>query len=529
MERREGAPVRQFAAALALLVSACGSVAPTTPAAQSRFIGGVVADEPRAALVGLAALKDGGTAADAAAATFFALSVTYPLAAGIAGGGTCLSYDAVTGTSESIDFTPGAAALGGSVALPGSVRGIAAVHSRFGRLRWSQVVLPAEEMARFGFSASRALAVGAGEYVRATGSSDLGPFISGGQAISEGAEIQLPALADVLSIIRTKGSGDLYFGSLGQELIVSAQRVGGRLTLDDMREYLPGWERSRRASFGDLSFYTASSGPTGAMITSAIWSMVTDQNRYFGTDEAGRAHLLIEASWRAFSEAAKGGEDLTPFRAAALMSDYQPARHLSREHPDVPDLSPWLGAGRDGATGFVALDAAGSAVACVVTMNAPFGNGVWSPRLGIFLAPSIPGGPDGWLQGGTDLMVPAVVANAVTGELVTALTATGGPAAPPTLVAVAARSILDVAPLSEAINAPRVVGLPVPDVAAYERGVTAGMLDALRSAGHRLVEAENFAIVNGILCFGGATLDPTSCGFVPDGRSFGLGDGGMEF
>ena len=150
--------VRQFALGAMFLAASCTGSAPQQKIPTVSFIGGVTSDEPRATLAGLAALEIGGTAADAAVATFFTLAVTYPLAAGLAGGGACVVYDALSGTAESIDFSPSVPALGGAVAVPGAVRGMAALHARFGRLRWSQLVLKAEEKARFGFPASRALA-----------------------------------------------------------------------------------------------------------------------------------------------------------------------------------------------------------------------------------------------------------------------------------------------------------------------------------------------------------------------------------
>jgi len=86
--------VRQLITVLGagIVCVACGSDGP--PEGQVGFIqenfGGVVSDEPRSALVGRDVLSAGGTAVDAAVATYFAMAVTYPGAATLGGGGICV-------------------------------------------------------------------------------------------------------------------------------------------------------------------------------------------------------------------------------------------------------------------------------------------------------------------------------------------------------------------------------------------------------------------------------------------------------
>ena len=62
-----------------------------------------VSDEPLAARAGAAALADDGTAVDAVATMFFTLTATYPVAAGLGGGGICLLRDA---SGQVTEFAP---------------------------------------------------------------------------------------------------------------------------------------------------------------------------------------------------------------------------------------------------------------------------------------------------------------------------------------------------------------------------------------------------------------------------------------
>ncbi len=139
----------------------------------------VVAQEPIATDVGVEILKKGGNAYDAAIAVSFALAVTYPTAGNIGGGGFALVRTAA-GDNNFIDFrekAPGKASrdmyldaqgkptrdsvVGGRASgVPGTVRGLALLHKKYGKLKWSQLLAPAVRLARNGFEVSYPLARG---------------------------------------------------------------------------------------------------------------------------------------------------------------------------------------------------------------------------------------------------------------------------------------------------------------------------------------------------------------------------------
>ena len=156
--------------------------------------GGVAAGDPQAAAVGQRILRQGGNAADAAAAMYFALAVTDPGAAGLGGGGLCLIYQKASNSATVMDFRPGVSAAPGAVAVPGNVRGFAALQGRYGALHWGQVVAPAEIMARFGWQLSRASLQEIADQ-RAAGGAVPALFQGvAGQALREGETVRWPAL-----------------------------------------------------------------------------------------------------------------------------------------------------------------------------------------------------------------------------------------------------------------------------------------------------------------------------------------------
>src|SRR5262249_33498165 len=122
--------------------------------------------------VGCDVLKRGGNAVDAAVATAFALAVTYPAAGNIGGGGfmtvypgggaepVVIEYRETAPTAATKDmFTDKDGLYGHKVGgVPGTVRGMALAHRKFGKLPWKDLVMPAVRLAEEGFVLDAAVA-----------------------------------------------------------------------------------------------------------------------------------------------------------------------------------------------------------------------------------------------------------------------------------------------------------------------------------------------------------------------------------
>lgn len=259
---------------------ACGSDGP--PEGQVGFVeenfGGVVSDEPRSALIGRDILSAGGNAVDAAVATYFALSVTYPGAATLGGGGMCVVYRGQEETVEAIDFRPALFAVGNrAVMIPGAVRGMFALHARYGRLKWEALLLPAERLARFGNPVSRAFARQiAGLPGAAFSDPDFSRlFARGGKPTAEGEMLRQEELSATLAGIRLRGPGEFYSGDLAGILATDLGSMAGiQVPADAFRNYRPKWLKTEIVDVGKNELHLPG-GPVGQR-AAAIWRTLAD-------------------------------------------------------------------------------------------------------------------------------------------------------------------------------------------------------------------------------------------------------------
>ena len=317
------------------------------------FLGGAAADEPRAAVIARDILSAGGSAGDAAVAGFFALAVTLPSSVGLGGGGVCTAWNARIGEIQVIDFSPEpiAASRGRSrdAAIPTSVRGMFALHARYGRFRWSQLITPAENLARFGTQTSRALAQEIEAYgpAKQKGHSLASLFNTpAGRKRAEGDPLSRLDLAAVMGQIRARGAGALYIGPLANRILEAYDRAGVDMTKEELRDYSPSWVRPSVIDFGDhvMGF---SPGPQtdGPLALEAVNSLVNGVNFLSGGASGERNNMLMSVAGDSRSSGTKGG----------------------------------------GAAGLVTVDPEGNAIACTFTLGRAFGTGHLAPGTGIVI------------------------------------------------------------------------------------------------------------------------------------------------
>jgi gamma-glutamyltranspeptidase / glutathione hydrolase len=525
--------LRQFTvcALSAAAIAGCSpreTPAPGAAGVTSGFFGAVAADEPQAALIGRDILSTGGSAADAAIAMYFAMAVTLPSQASLGGGGVCVTFNAVTNEAQALEFLarPSSPAQSGAdrpTAVPGNIRGFFALHGIYGRLRWSQLLAPAENLARFGVPVSRALSNDLTQVESALAREPRMRRIfsaeGGRRMVAEGDTLVQPDLAAVLAGIRTSGPGDFYSGSLSAQFLQGAREAGGSLSRDDLADYQPVWRKPLMVGFDDERAYFAPPPPAGGVIAGQMWAMLVRDNRFDKAPPTDRDALLVSAAGRAFADrqrwATGSAADLQSLvssaRVDALLggnNNRVPSRAVAARQPAMENPA---------AATFVAIDGQGTAVACAVTLNSLFGTGRVAGDTGIVLASS-PG------QGGRGaaMLGPMVVVKPSGREFVFAGAAAGGVAAPTALVDVAARVLLAGEPLGAATEAPRMHGGSDPEFVYVEPEASRRSVQTLVGLGYEAVPAERLGRVNAIACPAGLQSSPETCAAATDPRGFGL-------
>jgi gamma-glutamyltranspeptidase / glutathione hydrolase len=461
---------------LCLLLAACGTAKPIGVVGHVQGFGGMVAaDEPRAAMLGRSVLSAGGSATDAAVAMSFAMSVTLPSEVGLGAGGVCLVYDRQQEKTEVIDFVaPPTGASAAESAIPALPRGMYALHARYGKLKWEQLLAEAEGMARLGVPVSRAL----GQQLAGASLTDENArrifTRPDGQPLAEGDTLIQPDLGATLARLRVRGVGDFYAGNWSADLANAAKDAGVSLTPEALRGFTAQWKAPVEVAYGNnVALFPPS--PAAGSLEAEWWAALARDGAYASADAAGRPPLLAKTESRGFA-----GQ---------------------------------TGAGLQGAvsgSGLVAIDGEGSAVACSLSLNKTFGSGRILPGTGILLAAR----PAGAGQGPYGAMLGV---NRNSNEFRYAAAVGSGATASTSLLEVSLATLIGQVPLPQAIAAPRLSA--VNDVVRVEPGNPAA--GSLEHGGLKVEQAPLPGRVNAIVC-GSGNPNSERCAVATDPRGYGL-------
>lgn len=525
--------------------------------------GMVASDEELGSQAGVEIMKRGGNAVDAAVAVAFALAVVEPAAGNIGGGGFMLVRLA-DGRSSFFDYrevAPGhatsdmyikgdgkldasAATVGPrSVAVPGTVAGLALALKTYGTMKLADVMAPAIRLAQDGFPVSAKLA-----HQLEQNRTDLQKFstsnrifLRDGRLWQAGDVFKQPELAATLRRIAKNGPEEFYRGETARAIAADMNAFGGIVTLEDLAAYQPKVRQALRAKYENeehawevLTSPPPSSGGVAIIEALNMLEHVPLKN----WDDVNSVHMTVEVMRRVFADRAAYLADpdyasipvdglIAPCYAAERAATIDPAHASSSKEvkagiPHVcgmaasvaaPELVSGLSEGPH-TTHFSVVDAQGNAVASTYTLNNSYGSH-FTCSAGFLLndemddfttQPGVPNALFGLMQSEANAiapghrplssMVPTMLLR--DGKLSFVTGSPGGP----TIISATLLSVLNWMRLGmdaqAAINAPRFHHQWLPDVVILENEFPASLETGLNTLGHATKRRGHIGLVNAI-------------------------------
>jgi len=556
--------LKKLTAACALLTVAAPGLLSAPEEGVSSRDGLVVCTSSPACDAGAGILAKGGNAVDAAVATAFALAVTHPGAGNIGGGGFMVVH-APSGEATTFDYREKAPLKStrtmymrdGKVdisltnagylapGVPGTVRGLALAHKRFGKLPWRDVVMPAVQLAEDGFTMSSGLA----RSLNGQLSGVMGRYPAsaeaygkpGGAQWAEGDRLVLKDLAKTLRAIATEGPDVFYRGWIADRIAEDMKANGGLITKEDLAQYEAKERPPVRGTYKGFEIIAMPPPSSGGVAMIEMLNILENVDlKPGGPDSPKTKHLEIEAMRRAYLDRARylGDPDFVQMPLAKLLSKEYAKTLAASIMPDKASNSSELGKDiltavpqqePDETTHFSVVDRNGMAVSNTFTLEGGYGSRVVVKGAGFLLNnemgdfnknPGLTdekgtiGTPANLIDPGKRMlssMVPTIVTKG--GKVVLITGSPGGRTIINTVFAVVLNVTEFGMSVRAAVDAPRMDHEWMPDNVRIERGgADAALLEKLTAMGHVNVTA------------GGAQGDANSIAIDASGVAWGAND-----
>ena len=486
----------------------------------------IVSASPYATRAGLAVLRAGGNAIDAAVTVALTLAVTYPAAGNVGGGGFMVAR--VGGKNVALDFreiAPRAASrdmyldsagqvtersLTGalSAGVPGSVAGLFEAHRKYGKLPWAQLVQPAIDLAEKGFPIDSAFSdddeSGAKRLARDSASAAL--FLHAGRFRAIGDTWRAPELAAVLRRIGERGRAGFYTGPTADLIVAAMHRGKGIITATDLTRYQPIWRTPITFDYRGNHIVSMPPVSSGGLTLGLILGILEGRDvAALGWRTPPSIHLLAEAERRAYARrnASLGDPAFVTIPVASFLSK-DTASKLRAEIGAIASPAGNTAATKEPkhTTHFSVVDANGNAVAITTTLNESYGAAFTVPGAQFLLNDEMDDftakvgaiNAMGLVQGATNAIAPGKrMLSSMTPTImldssnrVVLVTGAAGGAYIITAVAHQIVSLIDFhRSLGDAMAAPQFHHQDVPDSLVVERGAWADSAEVfMRPLGH---------------------------------------------
>jgi gamma-glutamyltranspeptidase/glutathione hydrolase len=512
----------------------------------------VVSAHELASRAGVEIMQAGGNAVDAAVATGFVLAVVHSPAGNIGGGGFMLIRMA-DGQSHFVDYREkapeaarrdmfldaqgnvieGASEYGyKAIGVPGSVAGMVYAEQRYGTLTLKEVMAPAIQLARQGYSLSWGEARDLHDKYLSRFAESRRIFQRDGNFYQPGEIFRQPDLARTLERIAAKPD-DFYHGALARELAAAMQKGGGLITVDDLGHYEVKEREPIRGTYRGYEVISAPPPSSGGTVLVESLNILEGYDLdKLGDRSAESIHFTTEAFRRAFFDRAEflGDPDFAKIPVAQLIDkkygaawrdsidDRKASASKDLKRPAIfSELEQYAAAHPQAMTNhesqhtthYSVVDAEGNAVSVTTTINDWFGSRVTADGLGFLLNDEMddfsakPGAPnsDGLMQGVANAigpgkrplssMTPTIVVH--DGKTVLVL---GSPGSSKIITTVAnvLMGVVDYGMnVQEAVDAPRFHNQWLPDVLNVEQWFSPDTVKVLRKMGYNV----EFGLHNG--------------------------------
>ena len=350
-----------------------------------------------ASQAGAAALRDGGSAVDAALTAATTLAVIYPHMCGLGGDAFWLIYDA---GSRKVSYLDGGGRAAASATLdrfhqkeipfrglvpatlttPGAVASFCEAHARFGKLPLAQCLAPAIGYARDGYPVSERL----GRWIADT-TADLAMDAASAALFRAGnARLSNAALARTLENIAANDRAGFYEGEVARELA----KLGGFFTERDLAAQRAYWGEPISGSYRGVTIYETPP-PTQGFTVLQMLNLIEplELGPFQGPDHV---HLLVQAKQLAYYDRDRwlGDPRFTSVPLDRLLSKKYANERRALVDParTLPwDKVPSHGSLSGDTVNVAAVDAAGNAASLIFSLYGVFGACVTSPATGVVL------------------------------------------------------------------------------------------------------------------------------------------------
>lgn len=374
----------------------------------------VVSAHPEASKIGKEILLKGGNAIDAAIAVHFALSVCYPIAGNIGGGGFMVYRDK-KGQMTTLDFREKAPATATekmyldkegliisklstdghlSSGVPGSVDGMFEAFSKLSALKdWKALIQPSVELAEKGFKLTERQARNLNNKKESFKTINSHPSVFAPEEAfhANGIFIQ-EDLANTLKLIRDNGRAGFYEGLVAKQLVEEMEHNGGIISLEDLQNYRAIWREPIISNYKEYSIIGMGPPSSGGI---AIHQLMQMMNQFplesYEMHSVKSVHAMVEAERRVYADRSThlGDADFYNVPFKPLLDTQYIQKRLSSFSETKATPSSDIKSGQfkesEETTHFSIIDKEGNAVSITSTLNGAYGSKVEVQGAGFLL------------------------------------------------------------------------------------------------------------------------------------------------